>query len=98
MLLLDEPFSGGLDPSGILALKRILQRLARQSEVTVVMTTPVPELVEELADRIVVVRDADDLPSGQVQKPKSRSSRCRPSAKPSSIPQVFLIATPEKKH
>jgi len=57
VLLLDEPFSGGLDPSGILALKRILQRLAAQSDVTVVMTTPVPELVEELADRIVVVRE-----------------------------------------
>ena len=27
VLILDEPFSGGLDPSGILALKRILQRL-----------------------------------------------------------------------
>src|SRR5205823_8211134 len=26
-LLLDEPFSGGLDPSGLMALKRVLQRL-----------------------------------------------------------------------
>ena len=57
VLLLDEPFSGGLDPSGILALKRILQRLARQKDVTVVMATPVPELVEELAHRIVVIAE-----------------------------------------
>src|SRR5262245_42644268 len=56
-LLLDEPFSGGLDPSGILALKRVLQRLAQRDDVTIVMTTPVPELVEELADRIAIVRD-----------------------------------------
>lgn len=56
ILLLDEPFSGGLDPSGILALKRILQRRAQSGEVTVVMATPVPELVEELATRIVVMQ------------------------------------------
>jgi len=56
-LLLDEPFSGGLDPSGILALKRVLQRLAQRNDVTIVMTTPVPELVEELADRIAIIRD-----------------------------------------
>lgn len=57
VLLLDEPFSGGLDPSGILALKRVLQRLVREQQCTVVMTTPVPELVEELAHRIAVLRD-----------------------------------------
>ena len=28
ILLLDEPFSGGLDPSGILTLKRIIQHRA----------------------------------------------------------------------
>jgi len=54
-LLLDEPFSGGLDPSGIMALKKVLQRLAARDDVTIVMTTPVPELVEELADRIAIV-------------------------------------------
>ena len=58
-LLLDEPFSGGLDPSGILALKRVLQRLAARDDVTIVMTTPVPELVEEIADRIAIVRDGE---------------------------------------
>jgi ABC-2 type transport system ATP-binding protein len=56
-LLLDEPFSGGLDPSGIMALKRVLQRLAERDDITIVLTTPVPELVEELADRIAIVRD-----------------------------------------
>jgi ABC-type multidrug transport system ATPase subunit len=58
-LLLDEPFSGGLDPSGLLALKRVLQHLAQRDDVTIVMTTPVPELVEEVADRIAVIRDGE---------------------------------------
>lgn len=57
ILLLDEPFSGGLDPSGIVALKQVLKRLAARDDVTIVLTTPVPELVEELADRIVIIRD-----------------------------------------
>ncbi len=57
VLVLDEPFAGGLDPSGILALKRILQHLTADGKVTVLMSTPVAELVEELAHRIVVLRD-----------------------------------------
>lgn len=58
-LLLDEPFSGGLDPAGILALKTVLKRLKQASGRTIVMTTPVPELVEELADRIAIIRDGE---------------------------------------
>jgi ABC-type multidrug transport system ATPase subunit len=58
-LLLDEPFSGGLDPAGILALKRVVQHLAKREDVTIVMTTPVPELVEELADRVIIIRDGE---------------------------------------
>lgn len=59
LLLLDEPFSGGLDPSGILALKRILRHLVDREGATVVMTTPVPEIIEELADSIVVLREGE---------------------------------------
>ena len=57
ILLLDEPFSGGLDPSGLLAIKRILKRHTSEKGGTVVLTSPVPEIVEEIADRIVVLRD-----------------------------------------
>ncbi len=55
VLLLDEPFAGGLDPSGILTLKAILQRHVRDRDRTVLMATPVPELVEEVADRVGVI-------------------------------------------
>lgn len=57
ILLLDEPFSGGLDPSGILAMRRVLQHLAKGDQTTIVISTPVPELIEDLADRIAVLRD-----------------------------------------
>jgi ABC-type multidrug transport system ATPase subunit len=55
VMLLDEPFSGGLDPSGIQALRKVLQSLAARDDVTIVFATPVPELVQELADQIAVI-------------------------------------------
>lgn len=65
VLLLDEPFSGGLDPSGILALKHVLQRLAQDGG-TILMTTPVPELVDELADRLIILRDGQIAVEGSL--------------------------------
>ena len=61
ILLLDEPFSGGLDPAGLLALKRVLQRHAQRKEMTIVLTSPVPELVEEIATRIIILHDGQIL-------------------------------------
>jgi ABC-2 type transport system ATP-binding protein len=57
VLLLDEPFSGGLDPAGLLALKRVLQRRVAEEGNTVVLTSPVPEIVEEIAGRVLILRD-----------------------------------------
>jgi ABC-type multidrug transport system ATPase subunit len=57
VMLLDEPFSGGLDPSGLLALRRVLQQLAERKHVTVVISAPVPELLEGLAKKVAVLRD-----------------------------------------
>lgn len=61
ILLLDEPFSGGLDPAGLLALKRIIQHMGRRKDATVVLTSPVPELVEEIATRVIVLHDGEIL-------------------------------------
>ncbi len=67
-LLLDEPFSGGLDPAGILALSTILTRLKGEGGTTIVMTTPVPELVDQLADRVAIISHGElsayDTPEG----------------------------------
>jgi ABC-2 type transport system ATP-binding protein len=73
--LLDEPFAGGLDPAGILALRKVLQRLALQKGATVVMTSPVPELIEQLASRVVVLREGEIIADGSVAELKSRAGR-----------------------
>lgn len=57
VLLLDEPFGGGLDPAGMLALSRVLAFLAHERGRTIVIATPVPDVVEHLADRVAIVRD-----------------------------------------
>lgn len=59
LLLLDEPFSGGLDPAGIMAVRRVLQHRATHAGQTILLTTPVTELVTELADRLLVLRDGE---------------------------------------
>jgi ABC-2 type transport system ATP-binding protein len=56
IMLLDEPFSGGLDPGGILVLKRLLKWQTGEGK-TIVMTSPVPEIVEEVADTVVILKD-----------------------------------------
>lgn len=68
LLLLDEPFSGGLDPSGILALRKVLRRLAIDRGATIVLTSPVPELVEQLATRVIVLREGQVAADGSVEE------------------------------
>jgi ABC-2 type transport system ATP-binding protein len=61
ILLLDEPFSGGLDPAGLLTLKRIIQHHAHRNDATIVLTSPVPEIVEEITTRIIVLHHGEVL-------------------------------------
>lgn len=55
VLVLDEPFTGGLDPSAILALRRVLKHLADRADVTIVMASQIPEMVEHLAHQIAII-------------------------------------------
>ncbi len=69
LLLLDEPFSGGLDPGGIVALKNVLRRITKDRlgqpvERTIVFTTPVPEIIEEVADKVVIIEEGNVLAFG----------------------------------
>jgi ABC-type multidrug transport system ATPase subunit len=66
ILLLDEPFSGGLDPAGILAMRRLLERHSKDLGHTIVLTAPVPELVAEIADRLIVIRDGEIALEGAI--------------------------------
>lgn len=62
--VLDEPFTGGIDPRGYDALRRVLERLAANRKITVVFATQVLELAVALADRIAVVNNGRILAIG----------------------------------
>jgi ABC-2 type transport system ATP-binding protein len=74
VLLLDEPFSGGLDPAGILAFEHLLNRFTQDEKRTVVLTTPVPELVEEIADHLVILRDGRLISHASVEDLRRQSN------------------------
>ncbi len=57
LLILDEPFTGGLDPAGVAVLKRLLKRLADKTDVTIVMATQLSEIAMALASRIALIKD-----------------------------------------
>ncbi|WP_165248995.1 ABC transporter ATP-binding protein [Paludisphaera soli] len=78
ILLLDEPFSGGLDPAGLLTLRKVFQHHARRKNLTIVMTSPVPELVEEIATRIIILQDGQILAQGSLDD-LQRLTQCRGS-------------------
>lgn len=58
ILVLDEPFSGGLDSSALSALPRVLRHCSERGA-TIVLAVPVPQLVEGLADRVAIMRDGE---------------------------------------
>jgi len=51
----DGPCTGGLDPSAIRSLERVLKRLADSEDGTVVIASQIPELVEAVADRVAII-------------------------------------------
>lgn len=78
VLLLDEPFSGGLDPAGLMALKRVFQHFAARRERTILLTSPVPEIVEEIADRVIVLHRGQVLAFDSIEGLRARTD-CRGS-------------------
>ncbi|WP_459194241.1 ABC transporter ATP-binding protein [Halosimplex sp. J119] len=56
VLLLDEP-TAGLDPAGVDAFNRVVERVRDEQDVTVVLSTHVLSEVEALCDRVAVLDD-----------------------------------------
>ncbi len=56
--IMDEPFTGGLDPAAILALGRLLKHLADEGTNTILMASQIAEMVEPVARRIAIIESA----------------------------------------
>lgn len=57
LYLLDEPFTGEIDPPGIAAVKEILGEMRRRRDITVVMSTQIADIAEGLASRVGVLHE-----------------------------------------
>ena len=73
ILILDEPFSGGLDSAALLAMSKILKMLASKDDVTVLMAVPVPELAEPLADKVLILSEGKVVDFDTPQAIKSKA-------------------------
>jgi ABC-type multidrug transport system ATPase subunit len=90
ILILDEPFTGGLDPAAILALGRVLKHLAEREDMTVLMASQIAEMVEPLAHRIAI------LEGTQVKAYDTLDGLRAKTGCSGSLPEVFenLVWTP----
>lgn len=66
VLLLDEP-TAGLDPGGVDAFNRVVERIRERRDVTILLSTHVLSEVEELCDRVAVLDDGSLETVGTVE-------------------------------
>jgi ABC-type multidrug transport system ATPase subunit len=83
VMILDEPFTGGLDPSAILALRGVLKHLTNRTKITVLMASQIPELVEQIADQVAVLSDTRIAAHGNLDALRAQTG-CS-----GSLPEVF---------
>ena len=73
VLLLDEP-TAGLDPLGVAAFHRIVDRLHRDRDLTIVLSSHVLSEVEALCDRVAVLHEGRLRVRGRVGELRSGTS------------------------
>ncbi len=66
LYLLDEPFTGEIDPPGIAAVKEILGEMRRRCDITVVMSTQIADVAEPLASRVGILHEGRIAVAGTV--------------------------------
>jgi ABC-2 type transport system ATP-binding protein len=74
LLILDEP-ANGLDPAGVVEIRELLARLARESGVTVFMSSHILTEVDRLATRIGIIHQGrllEELEAGTLEALRSR--------------------------
>ena len=93
ILVLDEPYTGGLDPSAILALSRVLKLLAERNGVTVVMASQIAEIVGPVAHRIAIIDGARLVAHDTLDGLRAKTG-CA-----GSLPEVFeKMVHPQERH
>jgi Cu-processing system ATP-binding protein len=76
ILLLDEP-TAGLDPLGVAAFHRIVRRLRRETDITLVLSSHVLTEVEALCESVAVLHEGHLLEAGTVSNLRAGTAEGR---------------------
>ncbi len=95
LLILDEP-TNGLDPEGIAEMRRLVRSLGQGSH-TVLLSSHLMSEVEQICDRVGVIRKGELVAEGSVNELRGRP-QLRLHAAPIAVARKLLIAMPEISH
>ncbi|WP_247729950.1 ABC transporter ATP-binding protein [Halovivax limisalsi] len=96
VLVLDEP-TAGLDPRGVATFHEIVERIDRETDATVVLSSHVLSEVERLCDHVAILEDGQLRASGSVESLRTAGGHdvtvvLAPSGGPGSDARTELLA------
>jgi ABC-2 type transport system ATP-binding protein len=90
LLLLDEP-TNGLDPGGIRDMRVLIGRLAEQG-ITILLSSHLLAEVEELCDRVAIIRDGKIVYEGSIDELRARRAANRYRLRTNDVERARMIA------
>jgi ABC-2 type transport system ATP-binding protein len=90
LLLLDEP-TNGLDPGGIRDMRVLIGRLAEQG-ITILLSSHLLAEVEELCDRVAIIRNGKIVYEGSIDELRARRSANRYRLRTTDVERARMIA------
>ncbi len=90
LLLLDEP-TNGLDPGGIRDMRVLISRLADQG-ITILLSSHLLAEVEELCNRVAIIRDGKIVYEGSIDELRARRSSNRYRLRTTDVERARVIA------
>ncbi len=89
LLIMDEPMVG-LDPRGAMKLKQVVRELARERELTVLLSTHTLDVVQEICDSVVIINRGVIVAAGPLEQVRSDFA-----AESVTLEELFLKLTAE---
>ncbi|MBR2569079.1 MAG: ABC transporter ATP-binding protein, partial [Paenibacillus sp.] len=73
LLILDEP-TNGLDPSGIQEIRELIKNMPRQFGITVLVSSHLLSEVEQMAEKVGIIREGELVFQGRMEELVSKAS------------------------
>ncbi|MBS5883213.1 MAG: ATP-binding cassette domain-containing protein, partial [Lachnoanaerobaculum sp.] len=87
LLILDEP-TNGLDPAGIMEIRKLITSLPKERDITVIISSHLLNEIEQMADYVGIINHGQMLYQGKLSNLESSGQ---------SLEQIFLKLTGEKE-